>query len=173
MADSALILASRSSYSTRNLHLYDLTSTRLRLQSFVICLDNKPRVETSIRRNLVEMRSKKLIALSCFFPERSFGLDLWRVPGGSEAERRWWGRLPVRHLRLPLHSQHPGNIGTIGQVIKLKIHQVCYSRLLNREGFANCNAGPSAFSDGGPCFFRWGLVLGAYRDGSAWEMLLT
>ena len=48
----ASILESRSSNSTSILQFSDSASTRLRLQSFDICLDNEPRVGTPLRRYL-------------------------------------------------------------------------------------------------------------------------
>ena len=50
---SALNFASRSSYSTPNHQFFGSTTIRLRYQSFVIRLNDKPRVGTPIRRNLM------------------------------------------------------------------------------------------------------------------------
>ena len=43
---------------------------------------------------------------------------------------------------------------------------------MNCGGFSNGVFGPGAFSDRGACCFGWVSQLGAYRDGSAWEMQL-
>ena len=50
------ILDSRSSNSTSIFQFCDSASTRLRLQSFDVCLDDKPRVGTPLRRYL-ELRN--------------------------------------------------------------------------------------------------------------------
>ena len=58
-----LILDSRSSNSTSIFQFCDSASTRLRLQSFDICLDDEPRVGTPLRRYLIKMYN--LIKVNC------------------------------------------------------------------------------------------------------------